>query len=358
MNGERLTKVREAFAENKIDALLVTDITNVRYLTGFTGSTAAAFISEGSAVILVDPRYTLQASQETQGFEVREYTGKPTLQAAAELIDELSPSRLGFEADNLTYLQHKNLKKYISGSTKLVATADIISNLRYIKDAGEIKLMRKAVEIADKTFEYIITFIKPGMKERDVAIEIDTHMRRLGAEGPSFDTILAAGPNSAYPHAKPGDSKLKNGQFVKMDYGAYYNQYASDLTRTIVLGKATSKMKEIYDTVREAQLRAIAAIKPGLRGKDIDAVARNYITEKGYGENFGHGLGHSLGRLVHDGPGLSMTSDIVLQPGMVMTVEPGIYIEGLGGVRIEDDVVVAEKGSEILTKATKEMIVL
>lgn len=358
MLEHRLGRLREALEKSRIDALLITQLDNIKYISGFSGSTAAVVVTGDRAVIMVDPRYTLQASKEAVGFEIHEYFGIPQTEAAAALVDILAPERLGFEADFMTVSQHERLKKALTKPVKLVPTIDIVSDLRLVKDADEIARIKKAVKIADDCYTHILSFIKPGMKERDLALEIDFTMRRLGADGPSFETIAAAGPNAAFPHAKPGDAKIKVGQFVKMDYGASYKLYSSDITRTVAIGKATQKMKDIYNIVLEAQLRSIAAIKPGLKGEEVDAVARDFITEKGYGENFGHGLGHSLGIAVHDGPGFSKTSDIVLEPGMVMTVEPGIYIEGWGGVRIEDDIVVTEKGCQILTKSTKDLIII
>lgn len=358
MKEVRLNRLRETFEKNKIDALLITQLDNVKYISGFSGSTAVVVVTTDRAVILVDPRYTLQAAKEAEGLEIREYFGIAQTEAAAGLLDDLAPERVGFEADHLTVSQHQRLKKAVTKPIKLVPTTDIVSSLRLVKDADEIKRIKKAVKIADDCFTHILGYLKPGIRERDIAVEIDSFMRTNGAEAPSFETIVAAGPNAAFPHAKPGDAKIKAGQFVKMDYGAFYNLYASDITRTVAIRKATQKMKEIYNIVLEAQLASLAAIKPGLKGEDIDAVARNIITEKGYGENFGHGLGHSLGIAVHDGPGFSKMSGIILEPGMVMTVEPGIYIEGWGGVRIEDDIVVTEKGCDILTKSTKELLIL
>jgi Xaa-Pro aminopeptidase len=358
MNGDRIAKVREVLEKRKLGGLLVTDIINIGYLTGFTGSTAVALVTDDKAVVLVDPRYTIQASEEVKNFEVREYTGKSTTEAVAELVKELKIAKLGFEADEMTVERHRALKRELGTDVKLSPTTGIISTIRYVKDEGEIELTRKAVEIVDKTYDYILTFIKPGMKEIDVALEIDFYMRKLGASGPGFDTIVAAGPHAALPHAQPGDRLIKKGQFLKMDYGASYRQYNSDITRTVAIGSADEKMKKVYHTVLDAQLAAIAAIRPGKTGVEIDAVARDVITEAGYGDCFGHGLGHSIGRLVHDGPGFSKLSKVVLEPGMIFTVEPGIYIEGWGGVRIEDDIVVTDDGCEILNTASKELKII
>ncbi len=353
MLSKRLEKLRAMIAERRIDALLVTDIDNVFYLSGFTGSTAALVVTAQDSHILVDPRYSVQARAECPATQVHDYTGKSTIAAAAELINELQPSTVGYESDNLTVSAFRALRKSVRRSTVLRTTRGMVEKLRRVKDEHELGLIRKAAGIVDRTYEHVLTEIRPGITEKDLALIIDSTMRRLGADKEGFDTIAASGPNSACPHASPTDAVLQNGQFVKMDFGARYQRYNSDITRTVFLGKPTAEHRKVYQTVLDAQLRAIEAIAPGKAGKDIDAIARDYIASQGYGDKFGHGLGHGLGIAVHDGPGLSTTSDIVLEPGMVMTVEPGIYIEGWGGVRIEDDVIVTESGVEIITSAPK-----
>ena len=354
----RLTKLRAALARKKLDGLLVTDISNVFYLTGFTGSTAAAVITADESHILVDPRYTIQAQHECTSSRVTEYTGKSTIVAAGELINDLHLSRLGYEEQQITLSTYRRLRSTVSKTTTMHITRGIVEKLRRIKDAHEIEIIRKACDIVDRTFESVAKEIRIGMSEKQVALLIDYTMRNLGADRDGFDTIAAFGPNSACPHASPTDDTIQPGGFLKMDFGARYRRYNSDITRTVCIGKPTDKHREVYETVLEAQLAAIEAVRPGRAGKDIDSVARDYIASKGYGDCFGHGLGHALGILVHDGPALSQTSDVVLEAGMVVTVEPGIYIEGWGGVRIEDDVLVTDSGCDILTHATKEMLVI
>jgi Xaa-Pro aminopeptidase len=339
-----------------IDALLLTNLENIRYASGFTGSTAIAVVTMDSAVILVDSRYILQATAECTGFEPKLISGD-ALKAACELINELKPEKVGFEADYITYNSYKRLRPLISKEIKITGVTRTIEDLRIVKDAGEIAIMKKAVKIADDCFTHLLSTIKVGMTERDVALEIFLFMYKKGAKL-AFDSIVAAGPDAAFPHFQPSDAVLKTGQMVKLDFGANTGGYNSDITRTVFLGEPDPKQREVYNTVLEAQLAAIAATKPGKKGKEVDAVAREYIASKGYGAYFGHGLGHSLGMGVHDGPGLAPSSETVLAPGMVMTVEPGIYIEGWGGVRIEDDVVITEDGCEILTKSTKEIVVI
>ena len=358
MHKERVKRVSEALSARSIDALLVTDIPNVFYLTGFTGDTAAAVVKDGECSILVDPRFTVQAQQQCDTSTVVEYVGKSTIAAVAELINELKPSRFGYESDNITISAYRALRSMVDRTISASSTSGVIEKLRQVKDAVEIEIIRKAAGMADAAFDAITREIHAGMSEKDVALLIDSTMRRLGADKEAFDTIAASGPNSACPHASPTNRKLQPGDNLKMDFGARYEMYNSDITRTVSIGAPTEKQREIYQIVLDAQLLAIDAIAPGKSGKSIDAVARDYIASKGYGENFGHGLGHGLGILVHDHPALSRGSNIVLEPGMVVTVEPGIYLEGWGGVRIEDDVLVTKTGGEIITHATKQMLAL
>ena len=354
----RLDNVRMRLAANALGALLVTDLSNIFYLSGFTGSSAMLVVTQENSHILVDPRYSIQASNECKFARVVEYSGRAAVVAAAQLLGELKLGSVGYEADNLTVTLHRQLRKLTDTKVTLRSTREMVEKLRRVKDSGEISLMRVAAGIADSAFEAALTEIRPGMSEREVALLIDSTLRRMGADKESFETIAATGPNSACPHAKPTDARLEPGQFLKMDFGARYENYCSDITRTVCIGKPTKKHKEIYQIVLDAQLKAIDAIAPGKSGREIDAVARDYIASKGYGENFGHGLGHGLGIEVHDHVGLSQTSDLVLEPGVVVTVEPGIYIEGWGGVRIEDDVVVTDSGADVLTEATKELCIL
>ena len=353
----RLHKLRQILGKKNLDAILVTMMDNVRYLSGFSGSTATAVVTGTDAILLVDSRYTLQAGEECRRFEVREFKDK-AITAVCEVARSLEVEHLGFEADYLTVSEHRKLRSALPSSVRLVGTSRIVDDLRLVKDSFEVEILREAIKISDICFAEILGFIKPGLTEREVALQLEVCMRHHGADKAAFDTIVAAGPHAALPHAQPTDRKLERGQLLKMDYGAEYKQYPSDITRTVSLGEPDAKQREVYQTVLDAQLKAIAAIRPGVAGKDVDAVAREHISNAGYGDCFGHGLGHSLGRGVHDGPGLSRLSPIILEPGMVMTVEPGIYIPGWGGVRIEDDVLVTADGCEILTAATKKLMVV
>ena len=358
MRDSRLAKLRARMQERKLDALLVTSIPNIFYLTGFTGSAAAALVTFDNVFVLVDPRYTVQATAECAGCHVVEYANKSAIVALAEQVGELDIATAGYEADDLTVSAFRRLRAGIPKRVSLRATRNLIEELRRVKDADEIQLIRKACAVADKAFEDVIGQISVGMREKEIALLVDSTLRRVGADKEAFETIAASGPNSACPHASPTDRAIEHGDLLKMDFGARYRGYNSDITRTVCIGEPTAKQREVYDVVLEAQARAIDAIAPGKTGQEIDAAARDFIASKGYGDSFGHGLGHSLGILVHDGPGFSRTSDVVLEPEMVMTVEPGIYIEGWGGIRIEDDVIITEDGAEVLTHATKELISL
>jgi len=357
VNASRVERIRESMRVRRLDALLLTDLDSVRYLSGFTGSTATVVITPDRAIIFVDSRYVLQAATDCPGFEVKKYSGE-VIKAVSELVNELAPTRLGFEADHVTYSTHRKLRSLTSKSTRLAPTRRLLEPLKLVKEPAEIEKIREAAALADECFSYMLTRIAPGRSERDLAFDIYEFMYKHGADQVAFESIVAAGPHAAFPHFKPTDTPVEPGQMVKLDFGANVRMYNSDITRTVFAGEPDDKQREVYGVVLEAQLRAIDAIKPGAPGKDVDAVAREFIASRGYGDYFGHGLGHSIGMGIHDGPGLSPTSDTVLASGMVMTVEPGIYIEGWGGVRIEDDVLVTDTGAEVLTGSPKDIIVV
>ncbi|MFL6561732.1 MAG: M24 family metallopeptidase, partial [Bacillus sp. (in: firmicutes)] len=296
-----------------------------------------------------------QATKQCQGFEIIKTTGSIP-EAVAEQVKQLGIQKLGFEEDYLTFSSFKLYDKEIEA--ELVPISGVIEKLRLIKTDSELKILKVAADIADAAFKHILDFIRPGKTELEVSNELEFFMRRAGATSSSFDTIVASGHRSALPHGVASDKVIEAGDIVTMDYGCYYNGYVSDITRTVAVGEPDAKLKEIYDIVLEAQLRGMAGIRPGLTGKEADAITRDYITEKGYGEYFGHSTGHGIGLEIHEGPGLSMKSDVVLEPGMVVTCEPGIYIPGLGGVRIEDDTLITKDHNEALTHSTKELIIL
>ncbi|WP_078379766.1 M24 family metallopeptidase [Sutcliffiella halmapala] len=352
---EKLTKLREHFQAANIEGLLVTSGKNRQYLTNFTGSAGVAIITENKAVFITDFRYTEQASKQCVGFEIVQHKGG-LVEEIASVVKDLGISKLGFEQDHVTFSSYLNYKTTITAD--LVPVSGVIEKLRLIKNEQEIKILKEATEIADAAFQHIITYIKPGLTELDVSNELEFFMRKQGAVSSSFDIIVASGYRSALPHGVASDKIIEKGEFVTLDFGAYYKGYNSDITRTLAVGEPSDELRNIYNIVLEAQLRGMKGIKPGMTGREADALTRDYITEKGYGEYFGHSTGHGLGMEVHEGPSLSVKSETVLEPGMVVTVEPGIYIAGLGGVRIEDDTIVTESGNESLSYSTKELIIL
>ncbi|MFK9093252.1 M24 family metallopeptidase [Bacillus salipaludis] len=352
---EKIEKLRSNFSQHGIDGILITSPFNRRYISNFTGSAGVVLISADKAQFITDFRYIEQATKQCEGFEIIKFSGSIP-EEAARLAKKLGIQKLGFEEDHLTYSSFKVYEKEIEA--ELVPTSGIIEKLRLIKTDAEINILKVAADIADAAFKHILDFIHPGKTELEVSNELEFFMRRAGATSSSFDTIVASGHRSALPHGVASDKVIETGDLVTLDYGAYYNGYVSDITRTVAVGEPNTKLKEIYSIVLEAQLRGMAGIKPGITGKEADALTRNYISEKGYGEYFGHSTGHGIGLEVHEGPGLSMKSDIVLEPGMVVTCEPGIYIPGLGGVRIEDDTLITKDHNEALTHSTKELIIL
>ncbi|NHN31055.1 M24 family metallopeptidase [Paenibacillus agricola] len=356
MQQGRLDKLRAALQEHQLQALLITNATNRQYMTGFTGTSGYVLITEAKAYLLTDFRYMTQAPLQAIGFEVVEHAPKPMV-TVKELLEQQGITKLGFEQDDVTYGSFRSTTEALSG-IELVATSGLVEKLRMIKDPTELAVMQEAADLADRTFDHILAFIQTGTKELDIALEIEIFMRRNGATSTSFETIVASGERSALPHGKASERVIGTNEFVKLDYGAYYKSYCSDITRTVVIGKPTAKHKEIYDIVLEAQLEALDKIRPGMTGKEADALARNVIVRYGYGAMFGHGTGHGLGMEIHEAPRLSVQGDTVLTPGMTVTVEPGIYLPGFGGVRIEDDIVITDTGIHILTHSSKDLIVL
>ncbi len=353
MRSKRLAKLRGLMAKNRLDALLITSIPNIFYLSGFTGDTAAMLITQTKSAILLDPRYTEQGRAECGNALVNEFFGKSLNQAIGEMVDKLRPTVLGFESTSLSLFDYLSLRKCCDKAVKFRGVSGLVEQLRLVKDGGEVALIKQACRMADAVFKEVASSELVGKTEREVELMIVNFLRKHGAKKESFETIAAYGPNSAKPHCIPGDTVIEPGAMLKLDYGALCQGYCSDITRTLFIGEPTPKFREIYGIVLEAQLAAIDAIAPGKTGQQIDDVARKLITAAGYGENFRHGTGHQIGIEVHDGPGLSVNSDIVLEPGVVVSVEPGIYIEGWGGVRIEDDILVTTTGRQVLTHAAK-----
>ncbi|QOR65437.1 aminopeptidase P family protein [Cytobacillus suaedae] len=352
----KLEKLREGFKNYGVDGLLITNAYNRRYMTEFTGTAGVALVSETKAVFITDFRYVEQANKQIQHFEIVQHKG-PIIEEVAKQAAEMGIKKLGFEQDDLTFATYKAYEKEVNA--EFIPVSGAIEKLRLIKSESEIKILKEAAEIADAAYSHILKFIRAGITELDVSNELEFFMRKNGAISSSFDIIVASGYRSALPHGVASDKIIEKGDFVTLDFGAYYKGYCSDITRTLAVGEPSEELKKIYNIVLEAQLRGMAGIKPGITGKEADALTRDYITEHGYGEYFGHSTGHGLGMEVHEQPSLSVKADsAVLEPGMVVTVEPGIYVAGLGGVRIEDDTVITLNGNESLTYSTKELIIL
>ncbi len=342
--------------EKNLEGVIAYSKENRRYLSGFTGSTGFVLIGRNSTDFITDFRYKEQASIQCKGFNIVIQSGN-LMEKIAESVRAAGIKRLGIEEDFMTVAFYEELKKASAGLEMLPA-ASVFSKLRVKKDSGEIECIRKAAEIADKAFEHMLTFIKPGMRETEVSLELEHFMKKNGASGTSFDSIVASGVRSSLPHGIASEKTIENGEFLTLDFGCVYNGYCSDMTRTVFIGKATEKHRKIYDIVLKAQMEALKGIRPGVTGKAVDRIARDIISAEGYGEYFGHGLGHGVGLAVHEDPRLSMQGEGVLEAGMIVTDEPGIYIPDFGGVRIEDLVLVTENGAETLSKSKKELIEL
>lgn len=340
------------------EAVLVSSEYNMRYLSGFRGGEGYLFLTPDRSTVIVDSRYTTQAKEETEDFDVVEIdSGRGFGDVIAELVRETHTESLLFEEQHLTYGEVMKLKEKCP-VIDWVPAGEILNRLRAVKTEEELARIRRAEAIGDMAFQKILEELRPGMTELEVAARLEYHMREAGTAKNSFDTIVASGLHSAMPHAIPSEKKIEKGDFVTMDFGCIYEGYCSDMTRTVVVGKANEKQKEIYNTVLKAQLAAIEAVRPGRKGSEVDAVARSIIEDAGYGEYFGHGLGHSVGLLIHENPSLSPKCHVVLQENVIETVEPGIYVPGFGGVRIEDLVCVTAEGCENYTHSPKELIEL
>lgn len=353
----RTKALLDSLKEKEVDAIIIYGDINRRYLSSFKGSSGYLYISEKQCVLLTDFRYIEQATKQSPDFQIVDYVKEGLLKNLDELTKQDGVKSLGFEADILTYNQHNQLKEGLS-TVSLVGLNDEVEKIRAIKDSEEISYIKEAAKIADSAFTHILSFIKTGMTEIEVALELEFFMKRKGAKKLSFDTIMASGKNSSLPHAEPSNKKIEKGDFVTMDFGCVYNGYCSDMTRTIVMGKANDKQKEVYNTVLKAQLAALEILKAGLTGLEVDKVARDIIYNAGYEGYFGHGLGHSVGLEVHENPRLSVKGLTELKENMIVTVEPGIYIPDFGGVRIEDLVCVNTNGYENFTHSDKSLIEL
>lgn len=351
----KLTKLRQKMKETDVDGLLVTSEINRRYITDFTGSAGVTLITDKQAIFITDFRYTEQAKEQATSFSVIEHK-TPIIEEIANQIQQLHIKKLGFEQTHVTYEAYNRYKEAFN--TELVPVSNLIESIRLIKTEEELTVIKEAAKIADQAFEHILTFIKPGVKEIDVANELEFTMREAGATSSSFDIIVASGYRSALPHGVASNKEIATGELVTMDFGALYKGYCSDITRTIAVGEINEELNDIYHIVLEAEKRGVAGIKAGMTGREADKITRDYITEKGYGPNFGHSTGHGVGLEVHENPRLAKVSEDVLEKNMVVTVEPGIYVPNVGGCRIEDDIIITENGNEVITHSPKELITL
>ena len=354
----RRAKLVDTLARDQVDALIVVSETNVRYLTGFTGDSSVLILTRDRALLVSDGRYATQIAQECPGVESHiRPLGQELDDALNETIGKLGLSRVAFESSAVSVARHASLTKRLP-AVSFRATQGAVEALRAIKDDGEIAMIRSAIAIAERAFAMLRAGLRLGDSEKDTADDLEYFLRRCGAAAASFPPIVAVGPRAALPHARPSaDARIGDDDFVLVDWGASASSapYKSDLTRVVVTGNVTPKFETVYRTVLSAQERAIAAIRPGVLARDVDAEARSVIEEAGFGAFFQHGLGHGLGLDIHEAPRLRRESDVALEPGMVVTVEPGVYLPGWGGIRIEDDVLVTPDGCEVLTHVPRSL---
>ena len=343
----RAALLKDALRRKNLDSFLITKDVNVSYVSGFAGHDAAIIATHGKLFFIADSRYTEEAGDSVRGFKIR-----PAKMSLYEIIREIAAAqklkKMGFESADLSYEVAGRLKKFVAGAA-LVPVKGLVEDFRAIKDSGEIALIRKSIRLARDVLDGIIPFIKPGASEESLAGKIEIAFLTRGAKS-GFDPIVAADANSSKPHAVPTARKISKDSIVMVDIGCTFNKYNSDLTRMVTVGRVKPRMKKIYEIVRTAQAMAIDAIRPGARIAGIDAVARRYIQSKGFGRYFGHALGHGIGMEVHEKPGISGVSEETLRSGMVFTVEPAIYIPKVGGIRVEDMVLVTDKGCEVLSR--------
>ncbi len=354
MRAKRLRMLLDSLDE--ADGFLITSLPNIYWLTGFSGSAGTALVTSQRKVFITDFRYKEQSAQEVEGWEI--------VIAEKRLFDELPKLgiftdgfKLGFEAEHLTYYGYQRLQEVLPGAD-LIPCRGKVEGLKSVKDEEEIQRMREAARIADEAFQETLNLIHPGVREKEMATELDYQMKKKGAEKPSFETIVASGWRAALPHGLASEKEIRAGEMVIIDFGASYQGYCSDCTRTIFLGEPDEKQKGIYQLVHRAQKAGLERARAGVKASELDGISRKVIEEAGYGSNFGHSLGHGVGISVHEEPRVSAQSETVLKEGMVITIEPGVYIPNWGGIRIEDMVVIRRDGPEILTNLSKDLVQL
>lgn len=350
--NHRLAALRSFLAAQELAGVVIAKPENRRYFSGFTGSSGVLLVTPDRARMLTDFRYIEQATREASDFAVVRH-GSDLYETLSAEVSAAGGARIGFESDFTAWDAYRKL-----GEIVVQPVPVHLDKLRMVKDEAELAALRVAVRLADNAFSHILPFLKPGVSERDIALELEFFMRKMGAEKAAFDIIVASGRRSALPHGRASDKRIAAGELVTMDFGAVYEGYHSDITRTVVVGKADARQREVYGLVRAAQQAGLDAVAAGRTCREADGAARKVIAEAGYGDYFGHGLGHGLGLAIHEEPRLSPVCDITLAANMTVTVEPGVYLPEWGGVRIEDTVVVTDTGVEILTASSKELLEL
>lgn len=354
--SERLAGLRRSLEAAKLDGLLLTSLPNIRYLTGFTGSSALVAVTQGELLFITDFRYDTQVRTEVGDLARIAVEGQSLWDGLWRILPEMrQPELIGFES---AHLVHRDFERLLGAGSRWQwrATTDLVESLREQKDPGEIELVAEAAEVAAQALERTLALVHLGQTELEIAGELERALRAEGSEGFPFETIVASGPRSALPHARPGSRRLERGDFLLIDFGAIVGGYCSDVTRTFVAGKANAQQLEMFEIVRGANEVASAQVRAGMSGRDADALARRYIEDRGHGGEFGHSLGHGIGLEVHEAPRLARTAAAPLPEHSVVTIEPGIYRAGWGGVRIEDDVVLDPEGPRILTRLPRELL--
>ena len=361
MSGHFVNRRREVIKELKrreLDCLLVTHPANWYYLTGFTGESGVLVLTQGGAATLVtDGRFTAQAKDEAAGIHVQLQKGS-LYEAAGQWLRQRGIKRAGYDPRQWTVAQSKALRKSSGAKCRTIEAVGVVERLRMTKDAQELAAMRKAAILAGEVLESVLRLVRPGVREDEIGAEIEYRMRKRGASGVSFETIVASGKRAALPHARATSKRLKKNELVVLDLGAILGHYCSDMTRTVHLGRASKRIRQWYRAVQEAQETAVARVRAGVSCEEVDAAARNVLRKSGLDAYFVHSTGHGLGLEVHEEPRVARGQAIRLEPGNVITIEPGIYVEGVGGIRIEDDVAVCSQGSEVLTRVRRDLIEL
>ncbi|HZV59197.1 MAG TPA: Xaa-Pro peptidase family protein [Candidatus Eremiobacteraceae bacterium] len=355
--SERCRRLKKQLEASELDALLVTKRSNWYYLTGFTGDAGALVVSRKGITLITDGRFTVQAKAETAGIRVV-LQKKGLYEDTGEVLKRQGDKRIGFDPQQLSVAHWKTVRRASQGAGAWIASGGLVETLRMRKESAELAAMRKAALLAGGVLEGVLKLVKPGVRETEIGAEIEYQMRKKGAEGVSFESIVASGPRSALPHAHPTAKRLRKNELVVLDLGAILQHYCSDITRTIYVGRTPPRIRKWYQAVKEAQQAAIAAIRPGALCGEVDAAARQVLAGYGLDQYFVHSTGHGLGLEVHEEPRLARGQKRKLEAGNVITIEPGVYVAGVGGIRIEDDVLVTATGSEVLTRVTRDLIEL